>query len=513
MIKRNKKFNVKYLYHYTKKENVDKIIQDGEFKSIDEYLFFTGSLEQSVESFENEMMSNNYYIDVDLKLKRRSYAFKNDYVILKVPYVEDNKFLMFDFHNKNSIYNTSIVHEGLYQFNKIEVLEFPKESSFKFNPLFAKLFISLSFFMPCSLFADSWLDTNNYDTVWYDSNNTSYIIDDAKELAGLAYLVNHDNVSFEGKIINVQADMSLLDHDWEAISNIFNGVIDGSHRILMRKNTSLFSSNNNQTLSLVYHYNVKLFLNDGTNKNIYLLGTETINELKSDLTSKGLFTSSSLLMKNDNVLNTGNVTDNNIVENSELHIYTGYVIIKQGLGNYFGLTCESGDAIETIKSLIHDKKNINVNRMKLYYNDTELVEQRTLADYNINKKSILILKILGEVKVIANENGTTTVDKTVASEGEKVKITVTPNKNYHLKEVKIYNESNEDVTSLLGLSDNEFTMPKYTISIKTIYEMNQKEIIINPKTNDSIYKYLIQGIVSLIGGISTVIYLFKIKKY
>lgn len=46
----------KYLYHYTLKKNVNKILDDKAIISKDQYVFFTKSLKDSITAFKREMM-------------------------------------------------------------------------------------------------------------------------------------------------------------------------------------------------------------------------------------------------------------------------------------------------------------------------------------------------------------------------------------------------------------------------------------------------------------------------
>ena len=64
--------NIKYVYHYTLKKNVKKILNDKAIKSKDQYVFFTKSLNNSIIAFEREMMQENkLYIDVEGNLRKR----------------------------------------------------------------------------------------------------------------------------------------------------------------------------------------------------------------------------------------------------------------------------------------------------------------------------------------------------------------------------------------------------------------------------------------------------------
>lgn len=116
----------KYLYHYTLKSNVESILKDKAIKSRDDYVFFTGSLADSVKAFNNEIMSEGRpYFDLDGVLRYREKCDRKDYCILKIPYRDDNRFYKFDVDGQpeDSIYRLAIAHRGTYDFQKARVLE------------------------------------------------------------------------------------------------------------------------------------------------------------------------------------------------------------------------------------------------------------------------------------------------------------------------------------------------------------------------------------------------------
>ena len=57
------------------------------------------------------------------------------------------------------------------------------------------------------------------------------------------------------------------------------------------------------------------------------------------------------------------------------------------------LGVESGDSIDNVKEKINKKTNIDINKQELYFNGKRLQDDRTLADYNINKESTIVLEI------------------------------------------------------------------------------------------------------------------------
>lgn len=62
---------------------------------------------------------------------------------------------------------------------------------------------------------DNWLDTD-VDTSWYNAGESTFVLNDAADLAGLAKLVNGGN-HFSGKTVKLGADIDLQDHLWTPI--------------------------------------------------------------------------------------------------------------------------------------------------------------------------------------------------------------------------------------------------------------------------------------------------------
>ena len=91
--------------------------------------------------------------------------------------------------------------------------------------------------MNLTVIATYWTDTGNYDTSWYEGNesDTEYTLTTPAQLAGLAYLVNNDNNDikmFNGKTIKLGDDIDLNGHRWMPIGNeysyyYFAGTFDG----------------------------------------------------------------------------------------------------------------------------------------------------------------------------------------------------------------------------------------------------------------------------------------------
>lgn len=64
-----------------------------------------------------------------------------------------------------------------------------------------------------------WTETGNYDISWYSERNDTYYIDSPSQLAGIAYLVNEQSVSFSNSTIILRHDIDLSGHLWVPIGN------------------------------------------------------------------------------------------------------------------------------------------------------------------------------------------------------------------------------------------------------------------------------------------------------
>ena len=249
---------VRYLYHYTAKENVENILAEKCIRTgRNRFCFFTGSADTARLLFSELMQKPIDYIDDDLHVARRIPQDPDDYVLLRIRVADDSSFYRFvvDTDQFNP-YDYSILHDGTLKFSRATVLSLTpdkKAEAGKANVLratlgryrkafaagFAAALIGINSLSSYAFSAPSgtWSDTGNYVTDWYDETSNAFQLDHAEQLAGLVSLVNQGH-DFEGKSVNLRGDMDLSACNWSTIPSSFKGTVEGLDRVVL----TLFSS-------------------------------------------------------------------------------------------------------------------------------------------------------------------------------------------------------------------------------------------------------------------------------
>gem|GEM_PF-2450695 len=91
------------------------------------------------------------------------------------------------------------------------------------------------------------------------------------------------------------------------------------------------------------------------------------------------------------------------------------IYVETEEGKTIFLQAESSDAIQQLKQKIKDKTGISVELQQLFFENKELEDGRTLADYNIVNESTLQLKLATNSKPIALDDPITVTEDTPAT--------------------------------------------------------------------------------------------------